>query len=278
MGVYGSLIDLGFTTENGYTTTGGGSGFPDGFQCPQTEWWCESGDYRFLDGVLYTPESFPGINANYPWLWWENQSPSNEYDPNVHDSDPSVAWWDTNVSDPNTIYTQQNRPNWSIVNSNYPKTPDGNDDMSSHDVCVLIGGQVLTQYNLGNANNACCLRVSRALNYSGVNIPNIAGQTWTGADGKNYFYYTEHLYNWLDKTFGAADIHLTAADGAPNGIKFLDQLMGLQNRGIYHETYFTECFRCIWSCDIMGVEQIALGAIIISNLQVTFIYGNYHNK
>jgi|GEM_PF-1337441 len=82
VGVYGSLLDLGFTSSNGYSSGGsGGSGgggssggntFPDGFQCPQSEWWCESGDYRFINGVLYTAESYPGINNGFPWLWWEN--------------------------------------------------------------------------------------------------------------------------------------------------------------------------------------------------------------
>lgn len=97
----------------------------------------------------------------------------------------------------------------------------------------MIGGEVLAKHNAGNANNACALRVSRALNYSGVTIPNIASQTWQGADGKNYFYYAAHLYNWMVKPFGQPDIHLTAADGAPNGTKFPEQLNGLQNRGIY---------------------------------------------
>lgn len=97
----------------------------------------------------------------------------------------------------------------------------------------MIGGEVLAQRNAGNVNNACALRVSRALNYSGVNIPSIAGQTWQGGDNKNYFFRAEHLYNWMVKTFGQPDIHLTEADGAPNGTKFPDLLYGLQNRGIY---------------------------------------------
>jgi hypothetical protein len=82
--VYGSLLDLGFTTSNGYSSDGtsgsgsvGSSTFPDGFVCPQTEWWCESGNFRIIDGILYTPESYLGIDASFPWLWWE--SPSNTY-------------------------------------------------------------------------------------------------------------------------------------------------------------------------------------------------------
>jgi len=238
--VYGSLLDLGFTTSNGYSSdgsSGGGSvgstNFPDGFMCPQTEWWCESGDYRIIDGVLYTPVSYPGIDAGNTWLWWENQTVTNEIDPNITDNDPSLIWWNTTTNDPNTVYIQQAKPTWQNVYDNYPKTTSPSDDLPAHDVCVLIGGEVLAQHNAGNANNACALRVSRALNYSGVSIPNITGQTWQGADNKNYFYYAEHLYNWMVKTFGQPDIHLTAANGAPNGTKFPDQLIGLQNRGIY---------------------------------------------
>lgn len=242
--VYGSLLDLGFTTDNGYSSgdgsggggsTGGGSSFPDGFQCPQTEWWCESGDYRIMDGVLYTPESYPGIDAGYSWLWWESAdyNVSNEPDPYLSDNDPNLIWWDENTSDPNTVYTQQAKPNWQNVYNNYPKTTDGSDDLPVAEVCMLIGGQVLTKYNNGDVKNACALRVSRALNYSGVIIPNISGQTWQGVDGKNYFYVAQYLYNWLGKTFGPPDVHLTAADGAPNGTKFPEQLIGLQNRGIY---------------------------------------------
>ena len=48
--------------------------------------------------------------------------------------------------------------------------------------------------------NACALRVSRALNYSGVTIPNIANHTFQGSDGKYYFLSSAKLYNWMIKT------------------------------------------------------------------------------
>jgi hypothetical protein len=159
----------------------------------------------------------------------EFQYTTNEQEPGITDADPNLIWWDENISDPNTAYIQQPKPKWDNVYQNYLKNA-ANDDMPVHDVCVLIGGEVLSQHNAGNANNGCALRTSRALNYSGINIPKIQGQTWQGADGKNYFYRAEHLYNWMTKTFGQPDIHLTAADGAPNGTKFKDKLVG---RGIY---------------------------------------------
>jgi len=194
--------------------------------------WTPYPTFVVLDGVTYTTENYPGMSWGYPWLWWENQS-NVEIDPFVENNDPSMIWWDPNVSDPNTVYIQQTRPAWLNMYNNYPKNATATDDLPSSDVCAMIGGQVLTKYNQGLANNACCLRVSRALLYSGINIPAIPGQTWQGADGKNYFYYVEHLFNWLNKTFGAPDIHKTAADGAPQGTKFPDFLGGIQNRGIY---------------------------------------------
>src|SRR6185436_18691155 len=41
---------------------GGGSSFPDGYVCPNSEWWCVSGDLRYVDGLLVNPGSYPGIN------------------------------------------------------------------------------------------------------------------------------------------------------------------------------------------------------------------------
>jgi hypothetical protein len=85
VGVYGSMLDLGFTSSDGYSFGGAGSSsggggstgsntFPDGFVCPQSEWWCESGNFRFINGILYTPYAYPGIDSGFPWLWWENST------------------------------------------------------------------------------------------------------------------------------------------------------------------------------------------------------------
>ncbi|MEI9944242.1 MAG: T6SS effector amidase Tae4 family protein [Chitinophagaceae bacterium] len=161
----------------------------------------------------------------------EDQLVANEQEVGLSDNDPNLIWWDENTSDPNTTYFQQNKPSYQNMYANYPKS--GYDDMSAKDVCTMIGGEMLVEYNAGRLKNACALRVSRALNYSGIIIPNIQGQTGQGGDGKNYFYKAEMLYNWLVHTFGPADIHKTATDGAPNGTKFRNQLSGIQNKGIY---------------------------------------------
>jgi hypothetical protein len=51
-------------------STGSGNG-DVGFICSASEWWCETGDYRIVDGMLCTPEYYPFKSKRFPWLWWE---------------------------------------------------------------------------------------------------------------------------------------------------------------------------------------------------------------
>lgn len=223
----------------GYTPPSGGS-YP-GYTPPTYGGGGIGGGSYPSNGYQYGPYLPPNYwdiwNPNDPILfpgrgYYSQLGLADEQMTNLTDSDPELVWWDDNTSDPNTIYTPQPKPSFANMYANYPKDANNN-DLPLPDVCALIGGQVKSKYDGGNIENACALRVSRALNYSGVVIPNISGQTLIGADGKNYFYYAQNLYNWMGKTFGQADIHKTAADGAPNGTNFKNQLIGLQNRGIY---------------------------------------------
>ncbi len=65
----------GGTGGSGDDGTGGGStgsGNGDvGFICSASEWWCETGDYRIVDGMLCTPDYYPFKSKRFPWLWWE---------------------------------------------------------------------------------------------------------------------------------------------------------------------------------------------------------------
>ncbi|MGC4129389.1 MAG: T6SS effector amidase Tae4 family protein [Bergeyella sp.] len=58
------------------------------------------------------------------------------------------------------------------------------------------------QFYVNYKTNTCALRTSRALNYSGVIIPKINGQTYKGKDGKYYFKSAYQLNLWMRKTFG----------------------------------------------------------------------------
>lgn len=95
------------------------------------------------------------------------------------------------------------RPSFDDLLANFP-TNDSGGEMPAEEVYKLIGGKVLTAHenNPEAFNNACALRVSRALNGSGVDLPNIPGKTLTGADGRNYFYRAKDLYNWMRQSYG----------------------------------------------------------------------------
>lgn len=130
-------------------------------------------------------------------------TPSVEFDPNITNNDPDIFWWNDNT----TAYPPQTLPTWNNMFANYPKDANGN-DMPAPQVYSLVGGQVLSMYN-SNPNayaNACALRVSRALNYSSVTIPNITNHTFQGSDGKYYFLSSAQ--------FGALG-HTTLFDGNP---------------------------------------------------------------
>ncbi len=101
--------------------------------------------------------------------------------------------------------------------ANYP-----NYDLAT--VKTLVGGRVDANY----ITNACAIRVSRALSYSGTKIPfiediNKIQQTLKGADGLWYIYRVKALDIFMAKTFGAASVLIKSA--ATVGVK-TDKLLG----------------------------------------------------
>ena len=94
----------------------------------------------------------------------------------------------------------QNLPSFSAFQAAFPSRDDPNYD-TAEEIFSAIGGDVLELYNQG-ARNTCTIRISRALNYSGVTIPNIPGVTVKGADNKNYFTMVKNFAKWMKKTFG----------------------------------------------------------------------------
>lgn len=153
----------------------------------------------------------------------------------ISDTDPDIAWWDDNT----TTFPPQTLPSWANINANYPKTVvNGIDcDMPAPDVYSLVGGPILSLFNSNPVayGNACALRVSRALNYSGVVIPNIPGHTFLGGDNKYYFLSSAKLYNFLKKTFGITGpnvIELNQSQGGSNPIQNYSSLLS-GNKGVY---------------------------------------------
>jgi hypothetical protein len=80
---------------------------------------------------------------------------------------------------------------------NYPKGPDAG-------IKRLIGGRVDAAW----IDHTCAVRLSRALNYSGVPVPaNFAGmKTVSGGDGKRYAFQVRGMRPWLEAVFGPPQI------------------------------------------------------------------------
>ena len=164
-------------------------------------------------------------------------------------------------------YSNALLPSYDDMYNYYPKDAAGG-DMPADEVYKLVGGQIYKMYleKPQDFANACALRVSYALNKSGVDIP--AGKkTFKGEDKKNYFLGAIHLHNWMKSYFGDPDI--TAIKN------FESELQG--NKGIYtmipkkpgkfgasgHATLFdgSECIGGIDHCYLTaegGVEEIHL--------------------
>lgn len=155
-------------------------------------------------------------HPNTTWAQFKNWflTPREEQD-YIYDS----TYWEN----PNLTFPQQNLPTFQNFDTNYPR-------MNGEQLAQLVGGDVLNLYNQypSVVRGFCALKVSRALNYSGVTIPNITTTngnpgTVLGGDGKYYFLNAKALNKWMQKTFGVSPTN-------PNHIKILGS-QGGENSG-----------------------------------------------
>ena len=88
-------------------------------------------------------------------------------------------------------------PPFAELARNYPAGSDNS-------VKRQIGGRV----DAGWIGHTCAIRLSRALNYSGIAVPaDFAGmRTIGGADGKRYAFQVRGMRPWLETTFGPPQI------------------------------------------------------------------------
>lgn len=219
----------GHTTPTGFpigdSNTGGGSGSSYAFifykylTTQQRTWLDTHGNIAanfdlYVDSNEYSEKSIAfakwGVNfflqnPNTTWAQFQNWFMGTSEGKAGEDYD--TTFWDN----PNLTFPQQNLPSWQNYFDGFPKDANGN-GLTGPQVYTLIGGTPLAYRNgVLNDNdptndrdydNACALRVSRALNYSGVIIPQITGQTFKGADGKYYFKAAYQINLWTRKTFG----------------------------------------------------------------------------
>ncbi|MCU7614375.1 type VI secretion system amidase effector protein Tae4 [Chryseobacterium sp. GMJ5] len=144
------------------------------------------------------------------------------------DGDYDAAYWDN----PNLTFPPQNLPNWTNFEAAYPKHKNSPYDTPDK-MYSSVGGMPYSIYLSSGNENTCALRISKALNYSGVTIPNIPNKTFKGNDNKYYFLSAKNLLAWMKKTFGtpSGNNYLTGSQGGTNGQNFPTLLANI--KGIY---------------------------------------------
>ncbi|OIQ16611.1 MAG: hypothetical protein BM557_09880 [Flavobacterium sp. MedPE-SWcel] len=173
----------------------------------------------------------------------------------VESTEPYIDnYWDN----PSLNFPQQDLPSKSEFLNAYPTS------ISAYNLCNEIGGQILTLYNAiiasGKNINTCAIRLSKALNYSGVTIPNIPGKTRLGSDGKYYFTFAADINAWMILTFGISESsgglipfnssHMYLDDGGVNGVNFATQLNNVT--GIYvMQPINSNYFGATGHCDVL---------------------------
>ena len=141
------------------------------------------------------------------------------------DGDYDAAYWEN----PNLTFPQQNLPSFNDFYNAYPRK-DGK-YMKGADLFPLVGGEIYQAYINPNytIRGACALKVSRALNYCGILIPNVPG-TLKGADNKYYFVNAKALNAWMKESFGVNDINSTKYPYNSNHINYNSSNGGLNGQ------------------------------------------------
>ncbi|MEY4638659.1 MAG: hypothetical protein RL316_379 [Bacteroidota bacterium] len=219
-----------------------------------------------INGVTFTTLNYPGINNGLPWRWWENASilapfgglsygawainflslnpqlPFSAFQ-NWFLKTPEYIGGEINI-DPSLINYDQwpqldTLPALSNFVLHFPKNGSigSFSAMPYADVYQLVGGSIYNSF-LNNPNgyaNACAIRGSRALLYSGINIPilsygSLGQRTQKGGDNNNYILDAVSFDKFMRDKFGETQYKLESAD-ANNPAKVADLLNN--KNGIY---------------------------------------------
>ena len=109
-----------------------------------------------------------------------------------------------------------NRPSWKNMNSNYPA-----DGVDRYTFFPKISKALSKDADAPAYENTCALRMSYALNHSGVKLgkaPSVGGVI-QGDDNLNYWLRVKDLKGQLFKLFGNADFSLKYPDKLPAATK-----------------------------------------------------------
>lgn len=153
-------------------------------------------------------------NADIDWShienWFLGENPGSDSSEII---DPENITYDAPL-------TQQNLPSMTDFVNNFPKegSPGNYTEMSTPDVYELVGGSLwISHQNDVNNNyqNACAIRGSRGLLYSGIDIPVLhydTQRTQKGGDQKNYILDAVSFDKFMRDKFGAPTYELTPPD------------------------------------------------------------------
>jgi len=210
----------------------------------QQKKWCDD-NYYLIDGFLlqnlYSEQAenfvilaidFLLVNTQFNFTQYENWFSTDypDLEPNTLEINPDDITYDFPL-------TQQVLPTFDTYISYFPKLGNvGNyKQMTSPGVYELVGGSLYTSYlNNPSYSNACSIRGSRGLLYSGINIPvlryNNSQRTQKGGDNKNYILDAVSFNKFMIDKFGEATHKLEGTD-ANNAIKVANLLNG--KNGIY---------------------------------------------
>jgi len=137
-----------------------------------------------------------------------------------------------------TPLIQQSLPTFTTFITNFPKRGNSGNysAMSTTDAYTLAGGSLLNSHinQRDQYNNACAIRASRGLLYSGIQIPvlkyNGSQRTQKGGDRKNYILDAVSFNTYMIAKFGETSVKLEGAD-ANDPVKVAALLNG--KNGIY---------------------------------------------
>lgn len=184
-------------------------------------------------------------NTNVTWQQFQNWFMGSS---EGTDGDYDATFW----NNPSLTFPLQNLPSWNNYYNAFPHHTDGS-GMTADEVYTLVGGIMRDNHFSSNPTisskwqNACAIRVSRALNYSGIIIPQMTG-TFKGDDNKNYFVNAKSLNTWMRKTFGVAPInpnhkHITSTMAGINGVNLpnllKDNNLSTPNNPVYIKGIFS---------------------------------------
>ncbi|OFM83843.1 type VI secretion system amidase effector protein Tae4 [Weeksella sp. HMSC059D05] len=185
-----------------------------------------------LDVLFALGSDFFNQNPNISWDYLENWFFKKQIETENHPVvDPNLITFDTPVQ-------QSSLPSFNTFLNNFPKKGSSPNytELPTSEAYKLAGGSLWDSHlNQRDAyNNACAIRGSRGLLYSGFDIPvlryNGTQRTQKGGDGKNYILDAVSFNKFMIQKFGDTPHKLEGADA--NDPKKVADLLKNKN-GIY---------------------------------------------